>query len=245
MVYKARITGHRDVPDSQRLLFDGTRVEGGDFSGRNLVQFTAVKSRFDACNFTNMTIAQACFGGGRADSTYVNCAFDRSRITASAPGRARFEHCSFRNTRFDELNCKSVEFVDCIFTGVIARGYFNGAVSADAADLGRDRNEFRGNDFSQAALLDTTFRTGIDLNQQRLPEGEEYIYVPDAEEFLRLVRAQPEGTLGTDSGKVGVVVQIMEREVARGQRQLFYNINAFPREFREALTAMRALLVRP
>lgn len=192
-----------------------------------------------------MTIAQACFGAGGVDSTYVNCIFDRSRITASAPGRARFERCSFRNTRFEELNCREVEFIDCTFSGVIRRAIFSGTVSPDAvAATGRDRNEFRGNDFRQATLLDVAFRTGIDLNQQKVPEGEEYIYAPDAEEFLTLLRAAPQGVAGADSKKLAVLVQMIEREIVRGQRQIFYSINGFTREFRGTLTAVRALLAK-
>ena len=50
-------------------------------------------------------------------------------------------------------------------------------------------NDFLGNDFSQADLVDTDFREGIDLSQQRLPSGPDFLVLdhwPD-----RVERARP------------------------------------------------------
>ena len=44
----------------------------------------------------------------------------------------------------------------------------------------RRRNEFRDNDFAELELLDVSFRTGIDLDLQRLPSGQRYTLLPDA-----------------------------------------------------------------
>jgi hypothetical protein len=77
--------------------------------------------------------------------------------------------------------CFEAEFIDCTFTGRLQTCIFNGTVSEeDRPWVGRERNEFRGNDFSGAELVDVAFRTGIDLDQQRLPTGPDYLYVPDA-----------------------------------------------------------------
>jgi hypothetical protein len=34
-------------------------------------------------------------------------------------------------------------------------------------------------------LIDVSFRTGIDLSQQRLPSGPDYLYLPNAAETMR------------------------------------------------------------
>jgi hypothetical protein len=76
-------------------------------------------------------------------------------------------------------------------TGRMRRSFFNGTVREELVEaLGRRSNEFRGNDFSGMDLLDVGFRTGIDLSLQRLPTGEQYVYLPEAERTLERAREQ-------------------------------------------------------
>jgi uncharacterized protein YjbI with pentapeptide repeats len=146
--------------------------EGGDWSGHRFGHFVPVSCTFRSCTFEACNFVQACFGGGLEDSYYTNCTFDRSYIRARAPGNARFESCSFLNVEIVELFGHSIEMINCRFSGVIRKAFFNGEVLAHtAADLGRASNEFEGNDFSKAQLVDVSFRTGIDLCRQRLPTG--------------------------------------------------------------------------
>lgn len=143
-----------------------------DWSGRRFDTFVAVGCVFDSCLFEGCAFQQACFGGGLEDSRYVNCSFDRSTIRAIAPGNARFESCSFMNVEIIDMLCHSIELVNCRFSGVIRRAFFNGEVLGDhAPDLGRTRNAFEGNDFADARFVDVAFRTGIDLSKQKLPTG--------------------------------------------------------------------------
>jgi hypothetical protein len=245
MELEAKVVGHCTVPDDRRLVLDAVSLEGGSFRGRDLEQFVAIKSRFIACDFADMKITHTCFGGGGSPSSYVQCVFDGSEITAVAPGFARFERCTFRDVHFVELNCLNVEFVDCTFSGAIDKGFFNGAVAANAVvALQRDRNEFRGNDFSAVEPLGADFRTGIDLRQQKLPVGTEYLYAEDGAALLEQLRALPDGSLGVGAEKQRrVLMQMMEMKVARGQRQLFSYIEGFPRDFRPVLRSIRELLL--
>ena len=79
------------------LSFDHMEVTNEDFSNRKIRQFVSTNSTFRKCRFEKIKVEQACFGAGLYDSFYFDCIFDGSKITASAPGHARFERCSFRN----------------------------------------------------------------------------------------------------------------------------------------------------
>jgi hypothetical protein len=71
---------------------------------------------------------------------------------------------------------------DCVFTGVIREVTFAGRSDAISGpdDPARLRNEFRGNDFSEARLDGVAFGYGIDLRAQRLPRDRRYVFVGDA-----------------------------------------------------------------
>lgn len=166
----------RTVPDKPDLRFiDPTfrrrRHVDADWSGQTFDQFIPVGCRFEACLFENVNFKSACFGGGAEDSYYVGCSFDRATIRSIAPGYARFESCTFYDIEIVQFLAMSIEMVDCVVTGIIKQAFFNGAVpDEDVSALGRSTNEFRGNDFSGATLLDVDFRTGIDLSAQRMPK---------------------------------------------------------------------------
>ena len=104
------------------------------------------------------------------DTRYLNCSFDRATIKSIAPGHARFENCTFKDTDFVQFFSRTVEFVNCEVSGIIRSAFFNGTVPPeDAEKLGRTVNQFYGNDFSGATLVDVGFRTGIDLSLQEMP----------------------------------------------------------------------------
>jgi hypothetical protein len=117
---------------------------------------------------------------------------------------------------------------------------FNGTVpEEDRPWVGRERNEFHGNDFSGADLIDVAFRTGIDLEQQRLPSGPDYLYIPDAADAIERARqGLADWMPGTELQRKALVIVNVEGETVKdGQRQLllrlpdFYATPArFPRE---------------
>jgi hypothetical protein len=97
----------------------------------------------------------------------------------------------FKEVDLRDWFCFTVELIDCTFSGRMRGAFFNGTVPEESRSVvGRERNEFRGNDFSQMELIDVDFRTGIDLFQQRLPSGPEYLYLPDAAEAVQRARAE-------------------------------------------------------
>jgi len=143
-----------------------------DWSGQDLNHFVPVGCRFESCSFENTNLLDVCFGGGREDSIYINCSFDRATIQATAAGNAHFASCTFRNADILEFFAFCVEMVDCEVSGIVRKAFFNGTVPDDRAQaLRRTRNVFERNDFSNARLVDVAFRTGIDLTLQKLPLG--------------------------------------------------------------------------
>ncbi|MDR1443023.1 MAG: hypothetical protein LBJ02_11720 [Bifidobacteriaceae bacterium] len=177
--------------DAERGVYDrgdrldvcGARLRGRDFSGRRLTNgFLAVASRFEDCKFDGILVDSLAFGAGSALSEYVGCSFDGASLAASSGDVARFVRCSFENVRIRDWYCWEVEFVDCVFSGVLRNVVFDGQVpEMNRGRAGRDVNEFIGNDFSRADLRGVTFRGGIDLGRQRLPEGGDYTHLSDDE----------------------------------------------------------------
>lgn len=82
--------------------------------------------------------------------------------------------------------------VDCVFSGKLRDVVFHGTVLDEDVrrKLGRERNEFHGNDFTGCTVLDVAFRTGIDLNRQRFPADDDLVYLPDAAAILATVADQ-------------------------------------------------------
>lgn len=180
MKWEARVVGQGKVDPNERVFLDHENVRSADYSGRELRKFSAFGSRLERCRFDDARIDDAGFGDGREMSEYIDCSFDGLRFWHGS-GFARFVRCSFKNIDVRNWLCFGTELIDCIFTGRMKGCIFNGTVKEDCQEfLGRERNEFYGNDFSGAKLIDVAFRTGIDLSKQRLPSGPEYLYLPDA-----------------------------------------------------------------
>ncbi len=216
---------------SDRLVLEHTELNLEDFSGSKLTSLTVVECRLSHCHFDRATIKQACFGAGSRISEYSDCSFNRSRIRALAPGNARFVRCSFRDILIRDLFAVSLEFIDCTFTGRIEKAAFFGAIpKEDHTAVGRTRNEFRGNDLRHVELVDVAFRGGINLDEQRLPEGSQYLYVADAEAAVERVRNEIIAWTDLDQRSLALaLIRVLERTVQGGQRQLLLRRDDFPR----------------
>ena len=138
-------------------------MEGADFAGRRLRDPSVANSRLVRCDFRRTRITGGGLGDGREPSEYVECVFDGSSWNNVIPGQAVFLRCSFPDVKIRNLRCSDAQFIDCVFTGVLSVSWFNGR-PVGPARAWRSRNEFRGNDFSGAKLVDVAFRTGIDLD---------------------------------------------------------------------------------
>jgi hypothetical protein len=125
--------------------------------------------------------------------------------------------------------------IDCVFSGKLKRGLFNGTIPEfHRKDLGRTHNEFRGNDFREMELIDVGFRTGIDLTQQILPKGPQYLYLHDAEILITELRQEVIKWSDLEARqKALVIVKYLEVELAGGQKNLFVRRNTFPRSHRK------------
>jgi hypothetical protein len=116
----------------------------------------------------------------------------------------------------------------------------------DRAWAGRARNEFYGNDFSAANLIDVTFRTGIDLTRQRLPAGENYIYLAEAGRALERARKELCAWQDIDLRAAALtMVKTLQEEVDAGQQQMFLRPDdyyAYSAPSREVIDGVFALL---
>jgi len=173
---------------ARRLFMENAVVEGGDYSGRDLVDFVSAGSRFVDCKFESMKLGDAVWGAGGppaySQSVYVGCSFDKIRIRGMHGGWARFERCSFRDVVISGWNYQVADVVECVFTGTMKSnrggGAFWGSPLSDYQDRYQKRvNEFWGNDFSGCKLVGMDFRRGVDLRLQVLPSGPDYVYVED------------------------------------------------------------------
>jgi hypothetical protein len=225
-------------------------MNGQEYSLRRIEKFTAIGSRLERCRFDNARIIDASFGAGREMSEYVECNFDGIDI-GHAGGHARFVRCSFRDVVIGEWLAQSTELIDCTFSGRLGWAMFFGRIPIEEVRkfLHRERNEFRGNDFSDMKLFGVDFGGGIDLMQQRLPSGPEYLYVADAASAVaRLQTRLEEWNSNPEARRAALIIaDTFTKIVKGGQQQLFLQPGAYYRMSektfpREALDKVFGLL---
>jgi len=229
-----------DDMNANRVVIEHQNVVGENFGGQRISQFVSIESRFDSCTFDGIEIASASFGAGRGMSEYVGCSFMDARIHMNAGGFARFIDCSFEKVQIDHWFCFAVELIGCTFSGRLSKAIFNGSVPADNHGMaGRVVNRFEGNDFSRADLVDVSFRTGIDLDKQRLPSGDGYVRLADAVDAMRRARVAYESWESVeDKAAARGVLHVLEQDVAAGQRQLLVRVDDYPPSTRHAVRAL-------
>lgn len=162
------------------VTFDQARLVDVDFSGMRFADFTVHDSVFEGCDFTGvafecLSMATTCMQGtwdgiGWPQSVFRGCVFRRTRFPPTTFfGNVRFERCTFDRSRLrDQTNTFEAEFVDCVFLGRVRNVNFWGRPTQHQAALGRDRNDFAGNDFTGAEVDHVAFHH-IDLQTQRWP----------------------------------------------------------------------------
>jgi len=225
----------------ERKVVNRQSISNEGFCGERWPEFIAIGSIFNRCDFSDTRFEQVCFGHGLNQSRYVDCCFDGTEIDASTPGNARFERCTFRYAKIQEFKGLNVEFIDCFFSGLIKEGLFNGTPRRDTVTprLSRTQNEFHGNDFSNAELIDIGFRSGIDLSLQRLPKGDDYIYVEDGRRFLQNLPST--GLAEKHGDPFSAIEHVLQMELAGEQRQLFLSIKGFPARDRPMLVDLKRI----
>ena len=240
MEFSARRVGRIQIPDQSRVVLSNQQLIAQDFRGLQLLQFSAEGARLERCAFDGAVIQSGSFGAGRANSEYVDCTFTGARIRMGPGGYARFVNCNFENVAIDNWFCFAVELVGCTFSGRLRKAVFNGCVPPSKRDIAeRATNQFEGNDFSRAALLDVAFRTGIDLSKQRLPSGPEYTFLADAPSAVRRARIAFNALDDLEAKKrVRGILAVMEEDVAAGQGQILIRVDDYPRASRPALRGL-------
>ena len=234
-----RSLGHRDMSGFEKIFLSKERLVGADFSGRRPDMFASAGSRFEDCRFDGMVCDDAAFGAGRITSEYIGCSFDGAILTMGPGGYARFVDCSFENVKIDRWYCEAVELVNCTFSGRLKTVVFNGTLPRHEREtIHREANQFEGNDFSLAKLIDVGFQTGIDLGKQKLPSGEDYAYLEDAQTAVRRARAAFEEWDEDARKQAYGVLAVMEDQVAAGQHQLLICLTGTPRSRRPHIEAL-------
>ncbi|MEV4530704.1 pentapeptide repeat-containing protein [Streptosporangium sp. NPDC049304] len=168
-------------PGVSEVIFDRARLVNVDFSGMRFAYFNVHDSTFEDCDFSGATFEQLSMGstgvqGSRngADwpqSIFRDCTFRRTRFALPTFfGNVRFEKCLFDRSRLREQTFTfGAEFVNCVFHGRVREVNFWGRPDDHDQDaVGRDRNDFVGNDFTGAELEHVAFHH-IDLQAQRFP----------------------------------------------------------------------------
>jgi hypothetical protein len=173
-----------------------------DFRKARFDKFNLAVANFVACDFRGLRLDEkfAPFFVTRPRSTFVSCKFDGADMRQVTPEGTRFEKCSFDDARLDGWTPARAEFVDCRFAGKVVSVTFSGRPAGPGStriDPVRSKNDFRGNDFRDAQLVDTVFVFGIDLNQQRWPEGHDYVRL---DKFHRRLEAARADILGWEAG---------------------------------------------
>lgn len=241
---EARVVGHKKIDPKSSRMVEREALRGVDFSGAKYRMFTAVGSRFEACRFEKMRLGNFAYGAGTEPTEYIDCSFDGLRADYMGGGCARFERCTFYNVDLRDWLGWATELIDCIFSGRLRGGIFSGTVREDKRGfVGRSRNEFRGNDFSEMKLENVDFRDGIDLTQQKLPSGPEYLYLPDAEEAVRRARADVITWRNLERRREAMIlINNLEEDVRNGQEQLLLRLDDYEKATRDVDEAVFALL---
>src|SRR5438477_12397221 len=128
------------------------------------------------------------------------CRFDGADLRQISPEGTRFERCTFDDAKLDGWTPARAEFVECRFAGKVVKVTFTGRPAGPGStriEPVRSKNEFRGNDFRDAQLIDTVFVLGIELDQQRWPVDDSYVRL---DKFPRRLEAARSDVLGWDAG---------------------------------------------
>jgi hypothetical protein len=231
------VTGQLDggkfrTPRSSNVSFRDLVARAVDFSDSEYTSLTSRSSLFERCNFDRIRGVGGPYGL-YPQSLFRECTFRDAefRGTGADPGLARFERCSFDGATIEEWFTHCAEFVECTFAGarIVGSNFFGTPFECYGwlqLRHRRVRNEFYGNDFSEAELIDTCFVDGIDLDAQRLPTGPAYVRINDAKRRIEHARARIASWDDPAAQREATsVLNVLEHFAAGNQRDLFTRRN--------------------
>ena len=212
-------------------------LEGMDFSGLRIDYFSIYNSTFRNCDFRKIKIQRASWGGN-GSVVFEDCVFDGARIVFNCNLRVVFHNCSFRDVVLSRWGFREIELVGCTFTGRLRHCAFNGrgGLEPDAP-----ANTILDNDFSGAEFIDAEFRWGVDLTRQRLPEGLDVFYTPDAAATITAAQNRLDQITDTKLHKdMENKLEVLARYPRLGQEQLFVTKGTFTKTDWPVLRALLA-----
>ncbi|WP_299048009.1 pentapeptide repeat-containing protein [uncultured Actinomyces sp.] len=220
-----------NFPDMDREILGSAgrvRAVGADWSRLDLDKFSVWKSVFEGCDFSGSRIGLFGIGGGASFSEYRGCNFNGLRGAMMASGRAHFVGCSFRGAHIKGINSSTMSLVDCDFSGAVLKDcvFWGSPLRSDLKNGSTlpAVNEFKGNDFSTADLVSCSFRYGVDLDAQRLPEADYYARVRHAPTALEHGREVVKSWAGLVECRVGErILDAIEREIQTYQFDQFFD----------------------
>jgi hypothetical protein len=208
-------------------LLEGVVFRNAQFMEVNMgasrpAHFLAYESLFERCDFSRAGFASGALSVGER-TTYRGCDFRSANLRRIFAGSARFEECDFGGANLNDWGPESAEFIDCRFEGVLRDTRFSGRPTPpDDAQMTAKANEFHGNDFSACELRGVDFRRGIDLERQRLPAGDDYVFIRDrAEGIARARQAISEWREEAAREKALMILNVFSEEPYKDQKQLF------------------------
>jgi hypothetical protein len=183
-------------PDDERVVaLHRATLTAIDFRRAHFDRFSLGSCLFDRCDFRGLTFDRrlAPLFVALPRSVFRDCYFDGADMRRARLSQSRFERCTFDDARLDGSRTEAAEFIDCRFAGPLDDVTFHGVPSGPEAkrlDPRRRRNEFRGNDFRDAELLDAAFVGGIDMDVQRFPEDDLHVRVEGFRRRLAKARVE-------------------------------------------------------
>jgi uncharacterized protein YjbI with pentapeptide repeats len=213
-----------------------------NFSNLKLDGLTVIESSLRGCTFEDVRARSSYLGSGLRQSMFEDCVFRRCTFTFGAVGNARLVGCRFESCRLENMFGTELELIECTFQDTTIRGsVFHGEIG-DSAHLRprRTRNEIRDNDFSGAELENVDFRGGIDLTRQKLPTGENYLFIGDTCQASRIVRQMQSSLLETqDLQRSQTLASLLDFYCSTGQRMQLLRVptwGCFEQELRSRLS---------
>lgn len=215
--------------DFTSWFLDGEVHIDETLSRREVHSIVVVGSTFTRCDLRNLVARDANFGV-KARSLYDSCVFDNSKLIMGPGSRATFVNCSFRDVRISRWEALYTSLIDCTFTGSLRGCTFFAQVPEEyPPGIERGVNEIRGNDFSGCRMTQVYFDAGVDLSQQRLPSGPDYVLLPDAPAALAALRAEMNDWVPADRDIGEAFLRLFDRHIRRGQTQIFGRRNEYTR----------------
>jgi hypothetical protein len=191
LIVTTDLHGQRFEPPPHTVVeFRGIQAAEVNFSGARFWWYLAGSSTFTSCDFSRVRIEAGNLGNDAA-TIYRRCRFDGADLRNANPLFARFEECSFDGADFRGFRSFYAEFLACHFAGKVVSAKFFGqpeGLTEPPRDLKRQTNEFRGNDFREAELIDTSFMHGIDIEAQQWPQGDAFVRLDRIHERIQNAR---------------------------------------------------------